>query len=81
MLAVGDSFTAALNVPREVVWTAVLERELRSRVFPSADVIYLGIDGTGTDVPRHLLRSFIPLFPPQVVFVAFYSTVLLLVLL
>ena len=73
VLAVGDSFTAALNVPREAVWTAVLERELRSRGFPSADVINLGIDGTGTDVHRDVLRAFVPRFRPQVVVVAFYA--------
>ncbi len=73
VLAVGDSFTAALNIPREAVWTAVLERELRSRGFPSADVINLGIDGTGTDVHRDVLRAFIPRFRPQVAVVAFYA--------
>ena len=31
VLAVGDSFTAALNVARDEVWTAVLERTLRAR--------------------------------------------------
>src|SRR5262245_13989835 len=36
VLAVGDSFTAAMNVPRDQVWTAVLERDLRARGFAGA---------------------------------------------
>jgi lysophospholipase L1-like esterase len=73
VLAVGDSFTAGLNLPREAVWTAVLERELRSRGHPRADVINLGLDGTGTDVHVDLLRAFVPDYRPQVVLVAFYA--------
>ncbi len=73
VLAVGDSFTAGLNLPRDQVWTAVLERELRALGFASADVINLGLDGTGTDVHLDLLRAHAPAFPPRVVIVAFYA--------
>jgi lysophospholipase L1-like esterase len=73
VLAVGDSFTAGLNLPRDAVWTAVLERELRARGHPRADVINLGLDGTGTGVHADLLRAFIPQFRPRVVLVAFYA--------
>ena len=73
VLAVGDSFTAGLNLPRDAVWTAVLERELRARGHPRADVINLGLDGTGTDVHADLLRAFIPRFRPRVALVAFYA--------
>jgi lysophospholipase L1-like esterase len=73
VLAVGDSFTAGLNLGRDEVWTAVLERELRERGYPSADVVNLGIDGTGTEVHRDLLRAFIPEFRPDVAILAFYA--------
>ncbi len=73
VLAVGDSFTAGLNLPRDAVWTAVLERELRARGHPSADVVNLGIDGTGTDVHLELARAYAPALRPQVVIVAFYA--------
>jgi len=73
VLAVGDSFTAAMNVPRADVWTAVTERELRTRGFPTADVVNLGIDGTGTDVHVRLMERFVPRLRPQVVVLAFYG--------
>jgi lysophospholipase L1-like esterase len=73
VLAVGDSFTAALNVPRDEVWTAVLERELRARGYSDADVVNLGLDGTGTDVQLELLREYVPRFRPQVVLLAFFA--------
>jgi lysophospholipase L1-like esterase len=73
VLAVGDSFTAALNLGQDEVWTAVLERELRERGHPSADVVNLGLDGTGTEVHRDLLRAFIPELRPDVVILAFYA--------
>jgi lysophospholipase L1-like esterase len=73
VLAVGDSFTAGLNLPRDAVWTAVLERELRARGFPSAHVVNLGIDGTGTDVHLELVRAYAPTLRPQVVIVAFFA--------
>jgi lysophospholipase L1-like esterase len=73
VLAVGDSFTAALNVARDEVWTSVLERELRARGYPDADVVNIGLDGTGTDVHLELLRRYVPRFLPQVVVLAFFA--------
>jgi lysophospholipase L1-like esterase len=73
LLAVGDSFTAAMNVPREDVWTSVLEAELRRKGHPRADVVNIGIDGTGTDVHLELLRRHVPRFEPDVVLVAFFA--------
>lgn len=73
VLAVGDSFTAALGVFRSETWTAVLERELRTRGHPRADVVNLGIDGTGTDVHRDVLRAYLPRFRPDVVLLAFFA--------
>jgi lysophospholipase L1-like esterase len=73
LLAVGDSFTAAMNVPRPDVWTSVLEAELRRSGHPRADVVNIGIDGTGTDVHLELLRRYVPRFEPDVVLVAFFA--------
>ena len=73
VLAVGDSFTAAMNVPRPDVWTAVLESELRRHGHPRADVVNLGIDGTGSDVHLALLRRYVPRFRPDVAIVAFFA--------
>jgi len=73
LLGVGDSFTAAMNVARDEVWTAVLERELRARGRPRADVVNLGIDGTGTDVHVELIARYLPRFQPQVVVLAFFA--------
>jgi lysophospholipase L1-like esterase len=72
ILAVGDSFTAALNVARDEVWTAVLERSLRERGL-DADVVNIGLDGTGTDVQLALLQEYVPRFRPQFVLVAFFA--------
>jgi len=73
ILAVGDSFTAAMNVPRGDVWTAVLERRLRASGWPRADVVNLGLDGTGSDVHAALLAREIPRFRPDVVVLAFFA--------
>jgi len=80
ILAVGDSFTAAMNVPRDAVWTAVLERELRAQGHPMADVVNLGLDGTGTDVHLDLLREYVPRFRPDVIVLAFFGNDILDVL-
>jgi hypothetical protein len=73
ILAVGDSFTAAMNVPRSEVWTAVLERRLRAAGWPQADVVNLGLDGTGTDVHAALIERELPRFRPDVVVLAFFG--------
>jgi lysophospholipase L1-like esterase len=73
ILAVGDSFTAAMNVKRSEVWTSVLENELRRRGWPGADVVNAGIDGTGTDVHLQLIREYAPRFAAHVVILAFYA--------
>lgn len=73
ILAVGDSFTAAMNVAKSEVWTSVLERELRARGLPRADVVNLGLDGTGTDVHVALLREFVPRFRPDAIVLAFFG--------
>lgn len=73
VLAVGDSFTAALGSFLSQTWTAVLERALRAAGYPRADVVNLGIDGTGSDVHLELMRAYLPRFRPDVVVYAFFA--------
>ncbi len=73
ILAVGDSFTAALALPPDQIWTSVLERELRREGLPAADVVNLGLDGSGTGAHAALLERFVPRFEPDVVLLAFYA--------
>lgn len=73
VLAVGDSFTAGLQVPRARTWPQALEDALHERGFVRADVVNVGLDGTGTDVHRDLLRAYLPVVHPQVVILAFFA--------
>ena len=72
VLAVGDSFTAGLHVPRARTWPQALEDQLRERGLP-ADVINVGLDGTGSDVHLDLLRAHLPEVRPRVVLLAFFA--------
>ncbi len=72
MVAVGDSFTAAIHVPKDQTWTQVLQSELRTRWQDSSlEVINLGLDGTGSDVHLELLRQHVMELQPEAVVVAF----------
>jgi lysophospholipase L1-like esterase len=73
VLAAGDSFTAAMNVPIAQVWTSVVERTLRERGRPGADVVNLGLDGTGTDVHVAVLREHVERFAPDAIVLAFFG--------
>jgi lysophospholipase L1-like esterase len=73
VLAAGDSFTAAMNVPIDRVWTSVAERALREAGRAGADVVNLGIDGTGTDVHAALLRESAERFAPDAIVLAFFA--------
>jgi lysophospholipase L1-like esterase len=73
VLAVGDSFTAALQVPDGETWVDELERRLRAGGHPRADVVNLGLDGTGTDVHLALLEQYVPRFRPTTTLVAFFA--------
>jgi len=73
ILSVGASFTAAMNVPKPAVWTSVLERALRQRGFPDADVVNAGLDGTGTDVHAALIREYAARLRPDVTLLAFFA--------
>ena len=72
MVAVGDSFTAAIHVPKDQTWTQVLQSELRTRWQDSSlEVFNLGLDGTGSDVHLKLLRPHLLEPQPEAVVVAF----------
>lgn len=72
LVAVGDSFTAAIHVPKDQTWTQVLQTVLRTRWQDSSlEVINLGLDGTGSDVHLELLRLHVLELQPEAVVVAF----------
>lgn len=73
ILAIGDSFTSALEVDKLAGWTQTLQRKLREMGYPSAEVINLGLDGTGTDVHLAILKEYMPIFQPDLVILAFYK--------
>ena len=73
VLVVGDSFTAALQVPVEAGWSQIAENELSQNGHTSAEIINLGLDGTGTDVHLALIQQYLPQFQPDIVVVAFYE--------
>lgn len=69
ILVVGDSYTAAGQVPIDQGWTQTMERNLTT----PAEVINLGVDGTGTDYHLATLQKYVPLLQPNVVILAFYE--------
>lgn len=71
--AIGDSFTAAFEVPREKGWTALLQQQLRDSGFSGAEVVNLGQDHSGTDVHLEILRQYLDGHRPAVVVLAFYE--------
>ncbi len=71
--AIGDSFTAAFEVPRDRGWTRLLQQHLRSSGFPTAEVSNLGQDHSGTDVHLEILKRFLEDHQPNVVVLAFYE--------
>lgn len=73
VLALGDSFTAALEVDVADGWTQAMQRELRALGHPNAEVLNVGIDGIGPNIELKLLKRFAPIFQPDVVVVAFYK--------
>lgn len=72
--AIGDSFTAALHVSTSEGWTQTLQRELRILDYSSADVINLGLDGTGTDVHLAILKEYLQNSRPRIVILAFHES-------
>jgi lysophospholipase L1-like esterase len=70
---VGDSFTAALYLDSPRRWLRVLERELRRRGLAGAELVNLGLDGTGTDVHLDIVRREWSRLRPDAVLLAFYG--------
>ncbi len=72
IVAIGDSFTSAKHVPVADGWTQTLERALRAGGHPTAEVVNLGLDGTGTDVHVALLARWAERLRPELVVLAFF---------
>ncbi|MCH7558201.1 MAG: SGNH/GDSL hydrolase family protein [Planctomycetes bacterium] len=70
---IGDSFTAALEVPVSSTWTQVLEVKLNENTKSLIEVINLGMDGTGTDVHKNILEHYLQSNEVNVVILAFYE--------
>ncbi len=68
ILVLGDSFTAASQVPAEEGWTQIVEQQLTDTA-----VINLGVDGFGTDRQLKLLEYYAPILQPEVVILAFFE--------
>ncbi|HVS03013.1 MAG TPA: SGNH/GDSL hydrolase family protein [Thermoanaerobaculia bacterium] len=72
----GDSFTEALQVPRDATFWAVLERELGRCLAPSGrtvEVLNFGVSGYGTAQELLTLRHRVWEFRPDLVLLAFLS--------
>lgn len=75
VLAVGDSFTAALELNLDQSWPNVAESELqRLLAQPDFEVLNIGLDGTGTNAHLALLRDALERHQPEVVMLAFSAT-------
>lgn len=70
---IGDSFTAALEVPVSSTWTQVLDLKLNENTKSSKEVINLGLDGTGTNVHKNILEYYLQSNEVNVVILAFYE--------
>ena len=68
ILVLGDSFTAASQVPVAEGWTQLVEQQLTDTA-----VINLGVDGYGTDRQLKLLEYYAPILQPEVVILAFFE--------
>ena len=73
IFALGDSFTAALEVAKSTGWTQIAEQALHERVSENLAVINLGLDGSGTAVHLAILEEYLPRFNPELVILAFYK--------
>ncbi|GIW39873.1 MAG: hypothetical protein KatS3mg076_0450 [Candidatus Binatia bacterium] len=72
ILALGDSFLEALQVPLERAFTQVLERELSSRLGRPVEVINAGHSAYGTAGELLFFRERGVRFDPDLVLLAFY---------
>lgn len=71
--AIGDSFTASFEVPRDKGWTQRLQKQLRNSGYQGAEVVNLGQDHSGTDVHLEILRRYLGKQLPDLVVLAFYE--------
>ena len=73
ILALGDSFTAALYVPLEKGWTQLLKTNLQNLGYPDVEVINRGVDGYGVENELELLKQTLPVNPSPLVILAFFE--------
>ena len=73
ILAVGDSFTAALHLPVELTWTRIVQARLGELLPEPPRVLNLGLDGSGSEVQLALLEENLDRLEPQLVLVAFFE--------
>lgn len=74
VIAIGDSFTAAMHVPLDQTWPRLLEAQLNEALPDKQwEVINLGLDGTGTDVHLQILRENVAIYQPDYVVLAFFE--------
>jgi len=73
IVAVGDSFTAAIEVPIPDTWTQVLQQQIRKRMQRPIHVVNLGMDGTGTDIHKDVLEQYLQCGQADIVILAFYE--------
>lgn len=72
IVAIGDSFTAAIHVSKSQIWSQILQSKLRNKWQDNTvEVINLGIDGTGSNIHLELLRQHAIELQPETVVVAF----------
>ena len=72
IVAIGDSFTAAIHVSKSQIWTQILQSKLRNKwQDDTVEVINLGMDGTGSNIHLELLRQHAIELQPEIVVVAF----------
>lgn len=70
---IGDSITAAMEVPVLSTWTQVLEMKLNENTQSLTEVINLGLDGTGTDIQKNILENYLQSNKVNLVILAFYE--------
>ena len=73
VVALGDSFTAALHVPVEQTWTRAAEARLARSASRARRVLNLGLDGSGTGVQLALLEENLGRVKPGLVLLAFFE--------
>ena len=73
ILALGDSFTLGFGVDNEDTWARKLEGSL-SLPGKKVEVINAGVSGMDLEAEIDVCKAYLPLFDPDMVLLAFYST-------